>query len=161
MLLKKAIWARNPRFDKNFSIGSTMRINNCIPIANSMGFAIEFIPPSRIEIHVPLNPNVNDKGTAFAGSIYSSLVLAPWYLLTEITQNHGLNCKISVFYSTVRFRTPIKDDFTAHCEISDSRKLISALRENGRCRVSATSHISGTSEKQVCTFDGKYLLRTI
>jgi thioesterase domain-containing protein len=126
-----------------------------------MGFEVEFFPPSRIEIHVPLNPNLNDKGNAYAGSIYSSLVLAPWYLLTEITQNQGIDCKISVIYSTVKFRTPIEKDFTSHCEISDYGRLISELRERGRCRISANANTSDDDGNHACAFEGKYFLRAV
>ena len=136
-----------------------MKIDNRIPITNPMGFEIEFLPPNRLEIHAPLNPNVNDKGNVFAGSIYSSLVLAPWYLLSEITQAQGVECKISVFYSTVKFRSPVEKDFTAYCEISDCERIIVKLRENGHYKFSASAYIEGDDRNHACTFQGKYFLR--
>jgi thioesterase domain-containing protein len=102
-----------------------------------MGFRITFVPPGTVRIRAPLAANRNDKGTAFAGSIYSALVLAPWCLLTALLKEQGTKADVMVYRSEVQFRKPIHEGFVAKCVAPNVRRKLVTLPS----RISLTSEI--------------------
>lgn len=60
---------------------------NIIPV-EYMGIRIDQYDGNTITLSAPLSSNSNDKGTAFAGSIYSTLVLSGWSLITLSLQDY-------------------------------------------------------------------------
>ena len=51
-----------------------------IPIMGGMGLRVVAANAQGVTVQIPIEPNRNDKGTLFAGSSYSGLVLAGWML---------------------------------------------------------------------------------
>ena len=49
-----------------------------IPLTRAMGLRVESLGEGGIRMNAPLEPNVNDKGTAFGGSLAAILTLAGW-----------------------------------------------------------------------------------
>ncbi len=118
-----------------------MNLTRQIPLTKAMRFRIEYLPPHTVRVHVPLAPNRNDKGTAFAGTIYSALVLAPWCLVTALLKEQGTKADVMVYRSEVKFLKPIRADFVAECSVPDLfRKLAKRPK-----RVTLTSKIGDTA----------------
>ncbi len=127
-----------------------MNLSRQIPLTGAMRFRIEHHPPHTVRIRAPLAPNRNDKGTAFAGAIYSALVLAPWCLLTKLLSDQGIKADVMVYRSSVRFRQPIRDDFVAECSAPTLPRRLSKRP----CRVTLTSHIG-----HAAIFRGSFYIR--
>ena len=88
-------------------------ISGKIPVAAGMGIHILEFDGTSLSIALPLKPNANDKGTAFAGSIYSALVLSGWCLITAALAEAGLNTEVVIAESDVKFKRPVSGDSVA------------------------------------------------
>ena len=64
------------------------------------------------EFCVPLHGNKNDKGTLFAGSQYSGLVICGWYLAGHWASRHQLGEKVAIKDCHVTYPLPALTDLT-------------------------------------------------
>ena len=94
-----------------------------------------------IKLTAPLPPNQNDKGTAFAGSISSLLVLAGWGVLTRRLQAEGIEANIMVTESQTRYRRPVRDQLVATATLDDITPLLHQLETKQRGRMEVTTHL--------------------
>lgn len=117
-------------------------ISESIPIAGqSMGLQLTSISLERAELFCPIAPNANDKGTGFAGSIYSSLVLSGWALAMANACGEGMNDPwAAVARSETRYYRPLTSDFKVIAE-----KIKVETIENRR-RIQVTAHIVPSDE---------------
>lgn len=102
-----------------------------------MGIEIYMWNGSQIELAAPLAPNLNDKGTAFAGSIDALLDLAGWSVITLALRDAGLEADVMIVKSTTEYLAAIRSDMTAASEISgrEFNRIVDELDKGGRSRV--------------------------
>lgn len=62
------------------------------------------------EFAIPLAGNRNDKGTLFAGSQYSALVLAGWYHTSAWAEEQGLPDQVAIKDAQVSYPKPATSD---------------------------------------------------
>ena len=86
-----------------------------IPIAGAMGLQVISYGAAGLTLSAPLGPNRNDKGTAFAGSIYSTAVLTGWGLVTLGLREAGLDASVVVRDAEIRYLVPVVAPFTSFC----------------------------------------------
>ena len=134
------------------------KLANQIPITDAMGFVVEFVPPATVRIHVPLHVNRNDKQTAFAGTIYSALALAPWYLLDHLVTGVHPRAKIVVYEAAVKYYTPITTDFVVSASLPGSAKLLAALEHKPTHKLSLTAVALSPTRERLASFHGKYFI---
>ena len=80
------------------------RFGEQIPLTGHMGLAITAYDGHSLRMDAPLAPNLNDKGTAFAGSLATLATLAGWALATLLAENiTGDPCEAAVFESDIRY----------------------------------------------------------
>ena len=95
----------------------------------------------RLHLHAPLAPNVNDKGSAFGGSLVSLMTLAGWGLATWQLARAGISADVYVADSSVRYLAPLYDALEAEAWLEDGdwETFISTFRQRGRarCRIAA------------------------
>lgn len=105
-----------------------------IPLVSAMELEFLSAIPGEIRIKSPLQANINDKGTGFAGSIYSGLVLSGWSLVTYELRRRGHDPDVVVARSTVEYRMPIRSDFISRATFADPGELDLFLQkfEQGR-----------------------------
>lgn len=70
---------------------------------DSLGITLQSAEPEQVVFSIPLIGNRNDKGTLFAGSQYSALVLCGWYLASQWGVSHGLGDKVAIKDGQVRY----------------------------------------------------------
>jgi len=126
-----------------------------IPVTKAMRLRVEFAPPHTARVRAPLAPNRNDKGTAFAGSIFSALVLAPWSLLTALLKERGIEADVMVYRCDVKYLQPVRAGFVAECAAPTAHRKLTALP----ARVTLTSVIRAPDGKPAATFRGSYYVR--
>ncbi|MCX7048810.1 MAG: YiiD C-terminal domain-containing protein [Candidatus Sumerlaeota bacterium] len=127
-------------------------IGASIPIAKAMGIRVISLDDSRITLEAPFDPNRNDKGTAFAGSIYSIMALAGWSLVTAAGMKRSLATEVMITESSIRFIKPV----------TGALKAIAAFRKSPNWKEIQSRLASGRAAKVevVCSFvdaDGKEL----
>ncbi len=70
---------------------------------STLGIKLIHCDLNEAKFHLPLIKNRNDKGTLFAGSQYSALVLAGWYLASYWANEHNLGVLVAIKDSHVAY----------------------------------------------------------
>lgn len=98
-----------------------------------------------IELSAPLESNLNDKGTAFAGSISSMLTLAGWALITHLLNEAGVEAEVMVVKSSMQFSVAVRTALKSVAEVSaeEVARVFQELETRGRSRICIDSSIPG------------------
>ncbi|HET9034198.1 MAG TPA: YiiD C-terminal domain-containing protein [Dokdonella sp.] len=115
-----------------------------IPMARAMQLGISAWDGESLCMSAPLIPNVNDKGCAFGGSLASVMTLACWSLIKLAAEQAGEACDIYVQDSTVRYLSPVWNDFDAQSRLAADQSwqaFFSALHSRGKARLRAECEI--------------------
>lgn len=109
-----------------------------IALARPMQVRVLAADEKGLVLGAPLEPNGNDKGTAFGGSLYSLAVLAGWALLSQWMRSRGIDCEVVIQESEVEYLHPVTADFQAKVRAPDDAALQRCLRtlaRHGRARI--------------------------
>ena len=85
-----------------------------------------------LKLDAPLAPNINNKGTAFGGSIASICLFAGWAVSTIAFTDHGIgNTEIVVFQSEMTFKRPARGhlDVVAHLNPNEFNDRLARLQQ--------------------------------
>jgi thioesterase domain-containing protein len=129
-----------------------------IPMTIHMGLEVAHLERRTIRISAPLAPNVNDKSTAFGGSLSSLLTLAGWGLLMCNLCAEGIAADVMIHKCELLYNQPVTGDFSAYCDLPDPatwERFLSALEARGRSRVIVSSWIAAERNAAV-TMEGRY-----
>jgi len=124
--------------------------------ARALGLTVAATEP--VTISAPLEGNLNDKGTGFAGSLFSVAALAGWALVTRWCATEPVDAEVVVQSSKVRFLAPARGEFRAIAhELPDKQreKLARMLIRSGRGRAEVTVDVK-CDEALVMSFTGVY-----
>ncbi len=124
--------------------------------AHALGLTIVEVEP--LTIAAPLAANLNDKGTAFAGSLYSAAALAGWALLTRWCSAESVDAEVALHESSARFLAPARASFRATARApgpADLEKLKRMLARAGRGRIELRVEVS-CEALLVMTLSGAY-----
>lgn len=78
----------------------------------ALGIELIGADEAQTRFRIPLVGNRNDKGSLFAGSQYSALVLAGWYHSGAWAERHGLGETVAIRDCQVRYPKPALSDVT-------------------------------------------------
>lgn len=126
--------------------------------ADVFGLTVAQYDGGHIVLTAPLDKNLNDKGSAFAGSLYSVSVLAGWSLLYLKLLEEGLNCDVVVVKSQAYYLRPLLNDLHAECCITplQVKRFLSRLRRRGRAGIDLEVVIKATPNTQAVKLRVKY-----
>ncbi len=116
-----------------------------MPPVAVMQLRVDDYDGTRLRLHAPLSAHVNDKGSAFGGSLMSLMTLASWGLVTLRVEQAGLDADVYVADSDVKYRAPLHADLVAESTLADEAcwdTFSATLRNRGRARVSLVSKIT-------------------
>lgn len=114
------------------------RVRHEIPLTTAMQLAVEDYDGHTLVLRLPLPPNINDKGTAFAGSITALGSIAGWCLLTLWSEREIGAVQVAIFDAHFSFRKPLRGDFTATASMpvpEDCKSLKYAVTRRGKGKV--------------------------
>jgi thioesterase domain-containing protein len=129
-----------------------------IPITLEMGVRVAVFSGTSLTLRAPLRPNVNDKGTAFGGSLYALLVLAGWGLLHLKLREEGIRGDLMIHESDVTYSLPVTEDWEACCALPDDdgySQFLGDLRTRGRGKITLKVLIM-RGERVAVSFTGRY-----
>ncbi|MCH2204882.1 MAG: thioesterase domain-containing protein [Lentisphaerales bacterium] len=131
-----------------------------IPLAKHLGIQIEKFTGNDFSILAPLEPNINDKGTAFGGSLYSIAVLCGWGFLQLKCSEAKLRVETVIHKAQVKYILPVEGEFTAKTSLDESewRHWLSVLKKGQRVRIPLNVDVFCDGEK-VLSFIGKYVIK--
>jgi thioesterase domain-containing protein len=115
-----------------------------MPPVVAMAFDVVGYDGERLRMQAPLAPNVNDKGTAFGGSMTSLMTLAGWGLVTLRLQQAGLVADVFVADSHVHYRKPLYADLVADAMLAPGETwepFLATFMQRGRARIELQARI--------------------
>lgn len=115
-----------------------------IPLTRSMQLAVVRFDGAEIELAAPLEPNVNDKGCAFGGSMASLMTLASWGLARLCLRDLGFDPDIYVQDSHIEYLQPVWTDLRVCARAQDGHTLAdftAIYAARGKSRVSICAEV--------------------
>ena len=130
-----------------------------IPLARAMGLRVAAYDGQTLQLAAPLAPNVNDKGTAFGGSLYTLAVLCGWSLLRLKLNEAGMQQKnIVIHEANTRYLLPVSGELHAACTLNGDvlTEFMQPLQKKGRARITLTVAIL-QQDRTAVEFTGQYV----
>jgi len=109
-----------------------------IPLTRAMQLKVLSYDGERLCLQAPLDPNINDKGCAFGGSLASALTLCCWGLARCVLQDAELDADIYVQDSSIEYLLPVWGNIVACAQASNDSSLadfIAMFRARGKARL--------------------------
>ncbi len=89
--------------------------------------------PDAVVLEMPLAGNTNDKGTMFAGSLYSLMVLAGWKLSINVSESNNCFGNAVISKAQINYLRPVPEDCVAKAVMAKDFYL--NLYGSGCCEV--------------------------
>ncbi len=131
-----------------------------IPLTAALQVRAEAYNGQHLVLAVPFAPNINDKGTAFAGSIAALANLTGWALLTLWAEERFGAVQVAVYHSDIHYRKPLVGDFRASVHLPEPHALAdaeAALEAGRRAKLALTVELSA-ADGVAAVMQGKYAL---
>lgn len=131
-----------------------------LPITQFMKMDVESYDGETLTLRAPLGPNINDKQTAFGGSLYNAAVMACWGLAHLKTLEAGIKCNQVVTKGCIEYKAPVHGDIRAICKVPSTEvieQFISHFKQKGRSRITLNAVIE-CSGKTAVEFKGTYAI---
>ncbi len=125
------------------------RLHQQIPLTQHMGFERLVYDGQSLAIHAALAPNVNDKGTGFAGALSATATLCGWSLITLSLEDEPRDYDVVIRDSRLEYLRPVTADFAAVARLPDGATLEAfrqRLREKGKARLDLDVEIRDRGE---------------
>lgn len=129
-----------------------------VPLFRAMQAHVEHADANRLALTAPLEPNLNDKGTAFGGSMAAIAALTGWAITTITLRDHGETAEIVIIDSTLRFLRPVRETIVAESIPPDAAAIetfIERYRQRGKARWTVEVVVRADGEPAM-TFKGHY-----
>ena len=128
-----------------------------IPLCRAMQLSVKSFDGRSLCLHAPLDPNINDKGCAFGGSLASLMTLAAWGLVNLHLGAAGLECDVYVQDSQIRYLAPVWDaiEVNAHAAEGESwDAFVASVRARGKARIQLVAEVGAG---KATTFEGRFV----
>ena len=138
-------------------------LHHDIPLTREMGLKVRDWQDARLELHLPLQANINHKSTMFGGSLYCGAVLAGWGWLHLQLREEGIeDGHIVIQEGQISYPLPVTRDATVVCQAPEDKvwkRFVATYKRYGRARLTLETWIvnEGSEEKAV-VFTGQYVL---
>ena len=129
-----------------------------IPLGGAMEVRVVRLDEAGVELALPLDANVNDKGTAFGGALASAMILAGWSLPRLLMRRAELKAELVIGRCEIRFTRPVDGAFTALCPwpaADDCERFVRRLAHSGRASLVLAPEIRADGEL-AATLSAKY-----
>ena len=138
-------------------------LHHDIPLTREMGLKVRDWQDARLELHLPLQANINDKSTMFGGSLYCGAVLAGWGWLHLQLREEGIeDGHIVIQEGQISYPLPVTRDATVVCQAPEDKvwkRFVATYKRYGRARLTLETWIVNEgSEDRAVTFTGQYVL---
>lgn len=140
------------------------KLHSQIPLTKHMQISINDYTSSNLITTAPLNLNINDKGTAFAGSLCTITTISAWSMCWLISQELGFsNTSIVILKNETKYLTPVTKDILCKT-IKPCQKEIAVLKEKLLAKKSGSILIKSSiiQDNISCVeFDGIYVIKIL
>ena len=132
-------------------------LHQAIPLTAAMQIDEINYTGKQLHLSAPLEPNLNDKGTGFAGSIASIATLSGWCLLTLWLRERGIDADVMIAKSEQRYLAPVADRLKAVATLPDDavvEQFWQRFQEKQRARLPISVAVG--NEQTVFELQGDY-----
>ena len=126
------------------------RIRADIPSVGAMRLEVVSVDAARVAVRIPADGNGNDKGTLFAGVLYSGLVLAGWCLAMARARESGfVRPWAAIVDAQVTYAKPLRADAEAVAVFAEEPHLVAGARNWAHVTVSIGAEVAFTGRYAV------------
>lgn len=132
-----------------------------VPLARAANIRVEAYDGATLRARAPLEPNINDKGTAFGGSLYNLCVTTGWGMTSLKCGELDLRGDIVVAKAEIEYLSPLKEDLVAVVNSPNEEELahfVANFRRRGRAAMTHQVVISDSDGQPCVRFKGKYAI---
>jgi len=133
-----------------------------IPLLTAMHLSFVRFDDLALTMEAPLAPNINNKGTAFGGSIASICLFGGWAVATLAFLDNGIgNTEIVVYKNEMTFERPARGHLTVNAFIKpdEFEACLARLKANDPERIRLDIHVDLFHEDKRCaTMQGLYVV---
>ena len=133
-----------------------------IPLLNAMQLALVDYRDLALTMEAPLAPNINNKGTAFGGSIASICLFGGWAVATLAFIDHGIdNTEIVVFRNEMTFIRPARGHLVIRVVLDreEFEACLAKLRAGSDERIRFDINVELFHDDELCaTMHGVYVV---
>ena len=138
------------------------KLHNEIPLTKFMNLKITKYDEKELITIAPLNKNINDKGTAFGGSLATLTIISGWSICWLISKELEINSEnIVVIKNEHSYRKPVTKELICHTK-RPTKDEIENLKNKLLLKKSASIKISSQiiEDGEVCVdFTGYYVIK--
>lgn len=131
-----------------------------LPLIKHMELELESYDGQSLILTAPLEPNINDKQTAFGGSLYNVAVMTCWGMAFLKTQEYNIDCNQVVTRANIEYKSPVRGTIRAICKAPEQAvidKFIGNYKARGKAKIDLAATIT-CGGKTAVNFEGQYAI---
>lgn len=140
--------------------GDLERVLLSMPPLAAMGCRVKTFEPDRLVLSAPLEANVNDKGSAFGGSLAGLMTVACWGLFSLHLKRAGFSAEVYVQDSNVQYFVPVLEHIEAEARLAEGEDLDAALRAMAtrrKARLRLTASVRLKDGREAARLEGRFV----
>ena len=131
-----------------------------MPPVRALGLRVAHYDGVQLHLAAPLASNVNDKGSAFGGSLASLMTLASWGLTTLKLREAAQVAEVYVQDSALRYLKPLYDELRVEARLADGQDwaaFLAAFAARGKARAQLVAEARDPHGQVVTAFEGRFV----
>jgi len=116
------------------------------------------------ELNAPLAPNLNDKHTAFGGTLATLCTLSGWCVVSYLCREADIKVDIAVTESHIRYHMPVTSDPVAARTWFPDQALVDSfvqdLNQQGKTRLELRAEVKA-DDQVAASFNSEYYVRVL
>lgn len=131
-----------------------------LPTAQALEIAVHDYDSQQLTLRAPLGPSINDKKTAFGGSLYVVAVMAGWGMVYLRCREAGIDPNIVVARGEIDYHAPVDTDIeVVSLPVKDAqwRGFFDSFVERGKAKIELETQVIKNGRPAV-TFKGLYAI---
>lgn len=136
------------------------RILLSMPPLRAMGCRVECVERERLLLSAPLAANVNDKGSAFGGSLASLMTVACWGLFSAHLKQAGVIAEVYVQDSHLQYFVPVLEDIEAEARLAEGEDIeaaIRSMRARRKARLKLVASVRLKDGREAARLEGRFV----
>ena len=135
-----------------------------VPLTHHIDICAGQHTPGWFELNAPLAPNLNDKHTAFGGTLATLCTLSGWCVVSYLCREAGIKVDIAVTESHIRYHLPVTSDPVAARTWFPDQALVDSfvqdLNQQGKTRLELRAEVKA-DDKVAVSFSSEYYVRVL
>ena len=136
------------------------RVLLSMPPLAAMGCRVHSYAGDRLVLSAPLAANVNDKGSAFGGSLAGLMTVSCWGLFSLHLKRAGLSAEVYVQDSNTQYFVPVLEDIHAEARFAEGEDIeaaIRAMRTRRKARLRLTASVRLQDGREAARLEGRFV----